>query len=662
MNSWLEKMEALQRRLPLLSGLASGLITFLLLFLLLSLFKSNLLSQEERKLAEVRSRLESTLNQASNASASFSFYIASQPVSDLDFSRFQALAEQLLARHPMIRNMALAPDNIILWNFPVAENSSTHGLNLAAIPEQARALDLLKQSRRPVLAGPIDLVQGGSAIIHRVPVFINLADGGSDYWGTVGTAIRLEYLLEKSGAQALLDQGDLAIRGQDGQGSDGATFLGSDDFFSSPSTLKMAVRALDGEWQLALRPVTATPLWSLLLVACILIGLLVAWLTFRLTRQLLLQQMQLNEKRRDAAEAGERLQLATQAAGMGIWDLNLKTGEIHWDAGMFSIFQQDPAHFSGTNQEWEAALLPGEKERIYSKLSRYLESGGDFEDEFRIRRPDGKLRLIRNHARIIRGQDGEVEQLVGINEDITSRRQEEARLLAAKKEEERLNYIMAHHFQEPSRRLMIFADQLRQDSSLQVGYRSRQAIDFIREQASYLRALVQSIQTYMQAGSYLEPPKKLSLPQLIENLLASDELVVDLRSYVTLVATPWPEIEGPQRKLQRLVKELLNNAWQHSHCEGSLRVEISARCLGDRLEVTFSDNGVGLHPDQYEQALDLMVHLDEIKGRQLGMGLPLARKLVLQMEGKLFLESSRLGGLAVVIDLPLASTNKEPQE
>ena len=127
------------------------------------------------------------------------------------------------------------------------------------------------------------------------------------------------------------------------------------------------------------------------------------------------------ETRRDNAE---RLKLATEAAGVGVWDYDLENGRLTWDDAMFTIFGQDPAAFSGAYNDWRDAVLPEDLGETEAALQETIDRGHPFNTSFRIRRGDGELRSVRAIATVHYNRDGKPVRVIGINEDITERQLE----------------------------------------------------------------------------------------------------------------------------------------------------------------------------------------------------------------------------------------------
>nr|WP_038085875.1 PAS domain S-box protein [Thioalkalivibrio sp. ALM2T] len=137
----------------------------------------------------------------------------------------------------------------------------------------------------------------------------------------------------------------------------------------------------------------------------------------------------LRESEQRFRDTAQQLTLATKAAQLGIWDLNRVSGRLDWDEGMFRIYGVAKQDFRHAVEDWTHALLPEHREQATADFERGLaHPESPYESEFRIRRADGHIRHIRAMAQGIPGPEGRVERMIGINEDITERKQAEIAL------------------------------------------------------------------------------------------------------------------------------------------------------------------------------------------------------------------------------------------
>lgn len=129
-------------------------------------------------------------------------------------------------------------------------------------------------------------------------------------------------------------------------------------------------------------------------------------------------------------ETEERMRLATEATGVGIWEWHVFTNQIRWDVQMFRIYGVSPTPQGIIEyQTWSSAVLPEDLHAQEAQLQDTVRRRGRSAREFRIRRPtDQSIRHIQAVETVRTNARGEAEWVVGTNLDITERRKSEAAL------------------------------------------------------------------------------------------------------------------------------------------------------------------------------------------------------------------------------------------
>lgn len=121
-------------------------------------------------------------------------------------------------------------------------------------------------------------------------------------------------------------------------------------------------------------------------------------------------------------ENQERLALATQHNGVGIWDWNPRTMEMVWDDSMFALYQMRREDFSGCIDAWEKSLHPDDLPRFRREANEALADRQSLDTEFRVIWPNGEIHYIKAVAKIFRDGNGEPTRMLGANVDITARK------------------------------------------------------------------------------------------------------------------------------------------------------------------------------------------------------------------------------------------------
>jgi PAS domain S-box-containing protein len=117
----------------------------------------------------------------------------------------------------------------------------------------------------------------------------------------------------------------------------------------------------------------------------------------------------------------ERLAIATQGAGIGIWDWDIVQNIIVWDDQMYRLYGIRAEDFGGAYEAWIHGLDPEDKVHGDAEIQAALRGEREFAPQFRVRWPDGTVRHIKADSRTIRDAAGNPIRMVGINFDVTER-------------------------------------------------------------------------------------------------------------------------------------------------------------------------------------------------------------------------------------------------
>ncbi len=127
----------------------------------------------------------------------------------------------------------------------------------------------------------------------------------------------------------------------------------------------------------------------------------------------------------------ERLSLANAVAKVGVWEWDLASNLVTWDATMFEIYGLAPV-VPMPYEKWCAAVYPGDLPAVESVLRKTIEEKGQGSSEFRITLPDGSVRNISVVERVVLNEHSIASRMVGVNMDITDRKQAEEALFVEK--------------------------------------------------------------------------------------------------------------------------------------------------------------------------------------------------------------------------------------
>jgi PAS domain S-box-containing protein len=197
-------------------------------------------------------------------------------------------------------------------------------------------------------------------------------------------------------------------------------------------------RVIVADWLRAMVPqlVIGVPAW---------LGLIaLAWLVRRSQSEL---EARVESRTAALREGEQRLRLAHEAAGIGYWERDMKTGETQWSPEMYALFGLDPVRDGpmGHGRYFSELVHPDDRDRVQAAAREALETGR-YHCEYRVSRPrpDGgrEQRWIMGRGVMADGKGGHV--LLGANVDITERREaEEQEALLMQEVDHRAKNVLA---------------------------------------------------------------------------------------------------------------------------------------------------------------------------------------------------------------------------
>jgi len=130
-----------------------------------------------------------------------------------------------------------------------------------------------------------------------------------------------------------------------------------------------------------------------------------------------------------AERRARQLALANEAVGVGTFEWDLATDRIAWSPELEALYGLVPGEFDGRYESWRALLHPDDQGR--ELVREDVVERDEWNREFRIVRRDGSTRWLLLRAQLLRDGRGRAERLVGINLDVTERKEAEAALEAS---------------------------------------------------------------------------------------------------------------------------------------------------------------------------------------------------------------------------------------
>jgi len=358
-----------------------------------------------------------------------------------------------------------------------------------------------------------------------------------------------------------------------------------------------------------------------------------------------------SEVRRHASD--ERLRVAAEAGQIGVWEWDLRTGELRWDERMHEIYRVAPTPNSDYRDVWRLRVHPADLVRVEGELAAAVADSHRFKSEFRIVWPDGEERNVKAAADVQRAHDGTALRLVGINLDVT----ELERLQRVKSE---FVSMISHELRTPLTSIRGSLGLVINDAAGAVADSAKGLLRMADRNAERLGSLIEDLLDVEQLdnGKLRLDLREQPLQPLIRQALDANTAYA-VQHQVTLewtntVADATARVDG-QRILQ-VMTNLLSNAVKFSPREAVVSVTVSQpEELRIRVEVV--DRGPGISPQFQEKIFTLFAQGDASDSRQkggTGLGLAISKALIEQMGGEIGFAANVGAGTTFFFELPVA--------
>ncbi|MEA5419922.1 response regulator [Spirulina sp. CCNP1310] len=128
---------------------------------------------------------------------------------------------------------------------------------------------------------------------------------------------------------------------------------------------------------------------------------------------------ELQKREAELQKLSERLTLALKSASMGCWTWQLEDNTLIWDERMREFYDLPPEH-QITYEQWQKYVHPEDLQYLVEGLGSILNSGQEYNAEFRIILPNGTMRHLKTYGVLVRDEAGHPLAMTGVNIDISA--------------------------------------------------------------------------------------------------------------------------------------------------------------------------------------------------------------------------------------------------
>ena len=233
------------------------ILMFLVLLAALAFFTRSIVMREQLKASYTAeatvANVEAQLNRYLAESELLKSIVESgYEISDSDFA---ALSKLMYNEDGIIKAVELAPNGVVRSVYPKASNADVLGLNMLRHPERKVEANLAKESGQYTIAGPFQLVQGGTGALLFDPIYTTGADGSQKYWGFSVLVLDWESFLDEIQINKLQDASYEYLIWKEGHNGE-RIVIAQGDRPVGPNTLEVACAVPNDTWYFEIRPAT----------------------------------------------------------------------------------------------------------------------------------------------------------------------------------------------------------------------------------------------------------------------------------------------------------------------------------------------------------------------------------------------------------------------
>ncbi len=352
----------------------------------------------------------------------------------------------------------------------------------------------------------------------------------------------------------------------------------------------------------------------------------------------------------------DRFCLAADSAEIGVFDYLIPEDKLIWDKWMYKLYGIEQENFLGAYQAWQDGLHPDDKSAAEESLNKALLGDESFDTEFRVVRPNGEVRYIKANALVQRDDAGKPVRMIGINYDITERKQALEDLREAVCKAEVANHAkseflanMSHEIRTPMNGVIGMTNLLLRT---ELNEKQHDLAQTVKYSAESLLCIINDILDFskVEAGKLELETLDVDVNALVKECVTAmsfrgQEKGLQVTCTADFLHPRW--FSGDPGRIRQVLTNLMGNAIKFTE-QGVINVNYSLQKttgINTLLRIEVTDTGIGLSEEQQLNIFQRFSQADGSTTRKYGgtgLGLAICKQLVALMGGEIGVDS-RIG-------------------
>ncbi|MFN5704918.1 MAG: ABC transporter substrate-binding protein [bacterium] len=361
-----------------------------------------------------------------------------------------------------------------------------------------------------------------------------------------------------------------------------------------------------------------------------------------------------------AKRSEERLELALQAARLGIWDSNIQTGYVYRNAIWSEMLGYKANEIEPNYEGWRKLIHPEDYEKIDESIKSHHEGKTIYDNyEHRLITANGEWKWILSLSKIISRDDtGKPTRLIGIHIDIDELKRKEIQmrqiseeLTYTNRELEKFAYITSHNLRAPVVNIVSLLNMVDKSSLVENGNLS--IFDKIGLSVQRLEITLNDLIEVVSAKKIILSEKKsINISECTKLVLSNLETqLIKVDAEVIFNFDKADRILYINSVLESVIQNLITNAIKYRSPERRLKIEINTTEDKEYVYLKVKDNGIGFDSSKYGEKIFKLyerVH-HNIEGK--GLGLYLIKTQIEALNGKIDVNSIPNEGAIFIVSI-----------
>ena len=345
-------------------------------------------------------------------------------------------------------------------------------------------------------------------------------------------------------------------------------------------------------------------------------------------------------------KTADRLNIATYAAQIGIWEYDFANDISVWDYQLYKLYGIDKDGFDGSDAAWRSMIHPEDREKVRLEKEMVLNGKKELNHNFRVVWPNSDIRHIQASGILLKDEKGNPHKMIGTNWDITpiKEAEEELRKLLEVTNDQNNNllnfaHIVSHNLRSHSANLSMLSSFLVNEENEE---ERKNLINMIDEASSGLNETVQHLNQVVHVKTNVNGNMApINLYTALKNVEKNISTLFKAKEVICEIDVPKSHnLKAVPAYLDSILLNLFTNSVKYSAPNRQPQIVVSSKIEGNKVVVAFSDNGQGIDLDRHGRKIFGMYKTFHGNEDAKGIGLFITKNQIEAMNGKIEVEST----------------------